>query len=748
MFYPNNGEAENPNKKTEVKILYNDEAVYVGATMYDDPNNVLKEIKLRDEFGASDHFGVFFNGFNDNQLEHRFFISAAGVQLDAITTSEGEDYSWDAIWECKVNITSYGWVAEFKIPYAALRFSDKEVQTWGLNMFRDINKDNTSYCWNFINSNITNEVVQAGILEGIEKIEPPTRLFFIPYTSYYHTNNDSGNENQFKAGMDIKYGINDSFTLDAILVPDFGQVTFDNVRLVLGPFEQQFIDYRPFFTEGTDLFNKGNMFYSRRIGGEPALSFDELYYSLPDNEDINKFPSAVNLINATKISGRTKKGLGIGFLNAVTEKTSAEIINIDNDNLRDQVVEPLANYNVFVLDQRFRGNSSVSFINTNVLRNGFGRDANVSGLVYDLNTKSNSYKLFGDFKFSYVNAYGEIKRGTNSTINFADTKGKFQYGFGTGYISKDYDHNDLGIIFTNNYYTFKSDASFRTLKSTKNFNSIVIQSSLLTEFQNTTGKLQTGEFDLDTNFYNLKNDALNIGVTVNPFETFDFYFPGIDGRFNYNPKSYRVDGVIVSNNNRKYSFSLGSNFTKYDQDKRNTIGLDFIQQYRFNNKLYFQLGFRGAKRLNDIGLVDYVDDAIIYAKRDVKIIKNTVNAKYSISDVMNINLKVRYYWAHVLNNDFLTLRNDGYFDSNSNYNLNKNLNRKIWNFDLSYSWWFAPGSLVSVLYRNNSLTNERVFNTKFVENFKNALSNDPNNTISISVRYYLDYNKAAGWFNK
>ena len=247
MFYPNNGEAENPNKKTEVKIIYDDDAVYVGAIMYDNPENVLKEIKLRDEFGTSDHFGVFFNGFNDNQLEYRFFISAAGVQLDALTTSVGEDYTWDAIWDCKVKITDFGWVAEFKIPYAAIRFSEKDKQTWGLNMYRDIKKDNTSYCWNFIDTKLNNEVVQAGILEGVENIKPPTRLFFIPYTSYYHNNNDAGSDDKYKIGMDIKYGINDSFTLDAILVPDFGQTTFDNVKLVLGPFEQQFNENRPFF---------------------------------------------------------------------------------------------------------------------------------------------------------------------------------------------------------------------------------------------------------------------------------------------------------------------------------------------------------------------------------------------------------------------------------------------------------------------------------------------------------------------
>ena len=741
MFYPDNGKEENPDKKTEVKILYDDEAIYVGAIMYDNPENILKEIKLRDQFGTSDHFGVFFNGFNDNQLEYRFFISAAGVQLDAIATSAGEDYTWDAIWDCSVKTTELGWIAEFKIPYAAIRFSEKEKQTWGLNMYREIKKDNSSYCWNFIDIKLNNEVVQAGILEGIENIKPPTRLFFIPYTSFYHNNNDAGSKNEFKVGMDIKYGINDSFTLDAILVPDFGQTTFDNVNLILGPFEQQFNENRPFFTEGTDLFNKGDLFYSRRIGGAPSLK-----PVLNSDEIFTEKPAITNLLNATKISGRTSKGLGIGFLNAVTEDTYATISNLTTNQNRKALIEPLTNFNIFVLDQRFRKNSSISFINTSVVRNGSARDANVSGLVFDLNTKTNSYKLSGDSKFSYVNDFGSIKRGTNSSLFFGDTKGKYQYGFGSGYISKDYDHNDLGLIFRNNYYSFYSTGSYRTLKRTKNFNSVRFQADINTEFENTTGKLQLGTIGLISSFYNLKNDIFQLKIVGSPLETFDFYFPGIDGRFNYNPKYVDFKSIISSNRNRKYSFDFTGDFIKHDQPGRKSYTISIGQEYRFNDKFYLRYGVRGIRDRNDIGLVDYDNNDIIYARRDINTLEHQITGKYSINNVMNFNLRVRYYWAHAINNKFLTLRDDGYFDDNSTYNYNANINQNIWNFDLSYTWWFAPGSLISVLYRNNSSLLESTFNTNLKDNLRNVMSNNPNNTISISFRYYIDYNQAKKIF--
>lgn len=741
MFYPDNGAPENPDKRTEVKILYDDDAIYVGATMYDNPENILKEIKLRDEFGTSDHFGIFFNGFNDNQLEYRFFISAAGVQLDAIATEIGEDYTWDAIWDCKVKITDVGWVAEFKIPYAAIRFSEKDKQTWGLNMYREVRKDRFSYCWNFIDTNLNNEVVQAGILEGIENITPPTRLFFIPYTSYYHNNNDSGSDNKYKIGMDLKYGINDSFTVDAILVPDFGQTTFDNVKLVLGPFEQQFNENRPFFTEGTDLFNKGGLFYSRRIGQTPSAS-----PNISDNEEITDYPKSVNLLNALKISGRTSKGLGIGFLNAITENTYAKIQNISTGETRKAIVEPFTNFNIFVLDQRFRKNSSVSFVNTSVIRNGDARDANVSALVFDLNTKSNSYKLAGDTKFSYINDLGEIRRGTNSSLFIGDTKGKYQYGFGTGYISKDYDHNDLGIIYKNNYHSFSTSGSYRTLSPTKSFNYIRLETNLKTEFENTTGKLQLGTIDFITNLSTLKNDGFLITLLASPYETFDFYYPGVEGRFNYTPKYFTVDALFKSNENRRYSIEINPFFTKYDFEKRKNYSITLSQQYRFSDKLFLRFGSRATKERNDIGLVAYDNEDIIFAKRDINYLENQLTGKYSINNVMNFNIKVRYYWAYAINSQYLTLKDSGYFDNNTTFNSNTNVNRNIWNFDLSYTWWFAPGSLISVLYRNNSDLREGVFTTNLRDNFKNVLSNNPNNTISISFRYYIDYNQAKNVF--
>jgi len=359
MFEPDNGKPISENKKTEVKVLYDNTAIYIYAKLYDnEPGKILKEITQRDIIGTADVFGVFINGFNDGQQDFQFFVSASGVQMDRLATEDGgvapdnfnQDFSWDAVWDSKIKITDFGWVVEMKIPYAALRFSKSEIQTWGLNFYRGIRRDRQSYTWSPIENKTQATRTQNGVLEGIENIKTPTRLFFIPYSSYYYEKNTWGSENKFKAGIDIKYGINDSFTLDAILVPDFGQTKFDNVILNLSPYEQQFTENRPFFTEGTDLFNKGNLFYSRRIGGAPRFKPEDYDKT---TERIVDAPATVNLLNALKISGRTKDGLGIGVFNAITETTYGTVENKITSEKRKGIVEPLTNYNELVLDQRF-----------------------------------------------------------------------------------------------------------------------------------------------------------------------------------------------------------------------------------------------------------------------------------------------------------------------------------------------------------------------------------------------------------
>ncbi|WP_264565471.1 carbohydrate binding family 9 domain-containing protein [Flavobacterium sp. N3904] len=741
MYTPDNGKLINEDKKTDVKILYDNDAVYISAVMYDnDPSKIQKEITHRDVLGVDDYFSVSINGFNDGQQDFRFFVTAAGVQLDCIALEDSEDFTWDAIWFSKATLTDFGWVVEIKLPYAALRFPKEKKQTWGINFMRNIERDVQKYTWNRVNNEVHAVIAQEGILEGIENIKPPTRLFFIPYSSYYYQKDDYNSDQTFKAGLDIKYGINDSFTLDLILVPDFGQTKFDNAILNLDPFEQQLDENRPFFTEGTNLFTKGNLFYSRRIGGFPSTIPE-----IADNEEFVEFPSSVDLINAIKLTGRTDKDLGIGFLNAITEKTYATIENTDTGETRKEVVEPLTNYNVIVLNQRFNKNSSVSFVNTNTLRNGSFRDANVSAVLFDLNTTKNTYTLNGDFKYSTVKTVEDYD-GFKTALNFEKTSGKFRYGLSAKYLSENYDTNDLGILYVNNYKNAYGSISYRILNPTKVFNTFSISEEANIEKQNTTNKMQ--EFWLKTLIQatSLKNNYFEYALVINPVETFDFYEPRATGKYSYIPRRISSYVNFTSNQNNAFTLAITPTISKFDEQGRVLYSIYASPKYRFNTKISLDFAFDYTTKKNDRGWVAFDNDDIIFAERNREILQEDLTAKYAINNKMTINLTARYYWSCSSNHEFFTLQDDGHLLPNPTYSENKDRNFNSWNFDLYYSWWFAAGSEISFLYRNSALERTDIVETDLPNNLKNIFNSNLNHILSVSIRYSIDYNNAKNVF--
>jgi hypothetical protein len=744
MWMPDNGTPEPKNTRTEVRVIYDNEAVYFAATMYDnEPNKILKELSQRDDSGTTDRMGVFINGYNDGQQEFSFIISAAGVQEDFLyTETNGEDSSWNAIWESKTQITDFGWTAEIRIPYAALRFSSEKKQTWGINFIRDFRRDRTFYSWNLIDNKINSRGNQEGVLNGIENITTPTRLFLIPYSSFYlNSNATQKTKGDLKGGVDIKYGINDAFTLDAILVPDFGQTTFDNVILNLGPFEQQFNENRPFFTEGTELFSKGNLFYSRRIGGSPTIT-----PSLGDEETFTEYPAKVNLLNALKISGRTKNGLGIGVLNAITEKTEALISDINTGGTRKALVEPLANYNVLVLDQRFGTNSSVSFVNTNVTRNGNGRDGNVSALLFDLNTKKNTYNLTGDYKYSVVNGFGiDQKKGYNSSITFGETSGKFQFGGGAEYVSKDFDKDDMGIQFQSNYHSIYSNWSYRILSPTKTFNMFNIYVNLYSEFDNRSGRIQQGMVNFNLNSRTKKNNYYGTGFNARPIKTYDFYEPRTQNQSRFLEIPEVINGYFYfsSNYNNRFAFEFNPSFGIANEKGRIGYGLSISPRYRFSDHFSLNYNIDFSQQNNNIGYVgeNTIPNEIFMGSRDRTTYINTLQGKFTINSDMNFNLSLRHYLSYATYNQYYSLQKDGSIVPTLNHTENSNSNFNAWNLDLSYSWWFAPGSQISILYRNNAALFENEFKRDLGTNIRNVIDKEAlNHVFSVSVRYFIDYN--------
>jgi hypothetical protein len=752
MFQPDNGKPVLENKRTEVRVLYDNEALYISALLYDnEPDKILREINKRDEFGTADFFGAFVNGYNDGQQNFQFFVNAADGQADCLATdSNGEDYSWDAVWESKAIITSFGWAVEMRIPYAALRFPSEKKQTWGVNFFREIRRDRAKYSWNFIDSKIGTFTQQNGAVEGIENLKTPTRLFLLPYASFYtYANGHQKTYGELKGGLDIKYGINDAFTLDAMLIPDFGQTKYDDRILNLSPFEQQFNENRGFFTEGTDLFSKGNLFYSRRIGGAPSHSPE-----IEANEEIIENPASADLYNATKISGRTKSGLGIGYLNAVTKKTYATIKDTITQKTRRVLVEPLTNYNVLVFDQRFHKNSSLSFINTNVTRNGSFRDGNVSALVWDLNTTKNTYNLAGNFKYSYVNDIEDKKNGINTTLDFSETSGKFRYSIAADMVTKNFDSNDLGINFETNFYSFYGNNSYRILNPTQIFNTFNTNINEYIRFNKETGKVQGNQINLNVNSTTKKNHYIGFGLQYRPLEIYNYYEPRTQGRYSIDPTRFGGWFAISTNYNNKFAFDFEPSFAVLNESGRNSIGVNIGPRYRFNDHLALNYNFNFFEQKNNKGYVDSGSEnenlppnTIIYANRNIVTYTNSLNGKYSLNSKMNFDISARYYWSYTENKNFYELNDNGRLSNYDGYTEDKNQNLITWNLDVSYNWWFAPGSQLTILYRSNAAKYDNLINKDFGNNYTGLLNNeDLSHVLSISVKYFIDYNQVKNVF--
>lgn len=754
QFEPYNG--KEPSLPTEVKIIYDNQAVYFGAIMYDNnPDSIIKDLGVRDDFSRmnSDLFTVLISTFNDGVNAVEFMVSASGVQSDGKHNGNHGDPNWDGVWESEVKITDYGWVAEIKIPYSALRFSKNEEQIWGMQFFRQIRRYREWSCWNFRDINIRGMINQMGEIKGIVDVEPPLRLSVTPYVSSYLENNSDGNNwnNDFNAGMDLKWGINQSFTLDMILIPDFGQVQSDDEVLNLSPFEVKYNEKRAFFTEGTELFNKGGIFYSRRIGNRPKGADDEIENQLKDDEIIFNNPSETKLINSTKISGRTNKGLGIGFLNAMTGAADAEIRDTTTGNKRVYRTQGFTNYNMLVLDQTLNNNSYISFVNTNVLYNEDNYSANVTGGELKLMNKENSYQIYGRGAVSQI--YNDSTTlGHNYVLQFAKTKGNFLFELTHITESDTYDPNDMGYIQQNNESTWDIELSYNKnepfWKVLNWHNEIDIRETSLYKPR------KYSDFDIrfstNTTF---EKSYLHVGlyVELKPFNRYDYFEPRVDG-WKFNRHKMYYSQLWFSTDYRKkvaLDFRIGVwEALEYDQYGYN---MNIGPRFRFSDKWLLKYNTNVHTGYNTYGYIeDYVtensngttDQTINFGMRDQITITNTLNTNYIFNNKMSLNLRVRHYWSRVEYEDFYQLQRDGELSESIGYDTygeDQNYNYNAFTIDMKYLWRFAPGSELSVVWKNAIYTNETDIVNNYWDNLNNTVESYQINSLSLKVLYYLDY---------
>lgn len=737
-----------PKFNTEVRVVYDNKAIYVLAVMYDpNPDSIMRELAVRDNDGKNaDYFSIAFDTWNNHQDAYVFSVSASGTQIDKRML----DATYDAVWSSAVSITSEGWVAELKIPYSALRFPALKTQDWGMQISRRIRRFRGEDQWALEPRDTDNKMNFWGVLTGLHDINPPLRLSLLPYISAGVQHN-SGKEYKsdpytfnYNGGMDLKWGLNESFTLDMILMPDFSQVQSDRVEKNLSPFEQTYDEKRPFFNEGTDLFQKGNLFYSRRIGHVP-LRYGSVRDSLRANERLTSNPYSARLINAAKVSGRTSSGLGIGVFNAITGNTYA-VCSDSLNNKREILTDPLTNYNIIVLDQSLPNNSSVYLINTNVSRPDNWQQSNVIGGGLRLSEKSTTYLLRADFSMSSVKNPGSYKgenndnvtQGTFYNLEFLKIKGKFRFSLYQIGMDKDYNRNDLGVNRTNDwldrgltlgYNIFQPFGIFRNFYQSINF----FREEKITTGENINSIIT---YRYNTTFKNYLSTWGNISYS--PFDRYDYYEPRTYGRYWINP-GYLSTSIGISSDYRK-KLAIDANFeasVDFDETIWRFFWISPILRISDRLKVSPELTFQDG--LKDKGFVSRLSDTVYFGNRNISSRIAAISGEYMFTNKISLSLWVRHYWQTGKYLNYLYLTEKGDLVNYSNYQWNHDYNYNYFNVDLVFGWEFSPGSIINVVWKNAIEQEDPNPRVKYFRNFDQMISSPQINNLSLKVLYYIDY---------
>lgn len=714
---PNPG--ANPSQQTEVQFGYDDAALYIAARMWDSaPDSILHQLSQRDQMLNTDDFGVWFSTFNDGVNAVRFGTTPDGVQSDEQLSAGSFDDSWDAVWDVACRMDSAGWTAEFRIPWMAFRFPALEEQVWGINFYRGIRRNREESVWNPMDP--TQETLnQGGILTGIQGIDPPLRLSLFPYISAYGTAADGESAATYNGGMDLKVGLGNAFTLDMTLIPDFGQVVSDNLVLNLSPFEIQFDENRQFFKEGTELFNKTDILYSRRIGEDARL------------------------LNATKISGRTKGGTGIGIMQALARE------NLDSS---------MTSYSVAVLDQNLPNNGFVTTAGTLVAREAERYDAWVQSAMFEVRDKKNLWSLSGagaiNRKFQATE--DESDEGDAWGIMASRMAGSLTYAIGHYEKSANFDPNDLGYLEAPNEAVTVGELSYDIYEPFGRFNRM--SWSLETSYNQIETPRMFNSWILAAEWRGTTKsfNTWNMGIRSQPTEGNDIFVSRIDGLTWKQPAWYAIDGWYSSDYRKRLAFDIGGWYAAGDvyQDwKEKTLRI--APRIRINDRMMLTYVWKLIRKEHERGWADLLfsppsvpaqPEESLFGDRDNTELTQVLNLNYIFNNRMSLSGRVRHSWSQVRYHSFYTLPENGVLEptelvleGSSQYDVNFN----AWSVDLVYRWIVSPGSEINVVWKNNLLQDDQgiALPSNYRDNFKLMLDEQFVNSLSIRAIFFIDYSR-------
>ncbi len=519
----------------------------------------------------------------------------------------------------------------------------------------------------------------------------------------------------------------------------------DNVINNLTPYEVRLTENRPFFTEGTELFNKAGLFYSRRVGAIPSR-YDSVLNFVDNNPnwEITKNPSVTQLYNAVKFSGRTQDKLGIGIFNAITAPIYGKIHNNSNGKDSSILTEPAGNYNIIVFDQALKGRSYFTFTNTNVLRNGFGRDANVTGADLALYDKKNAHKFLMQERYSTI-WKGSPEQGFRSTISYGKISSNWQYFVYNDVMSDNYNPNDLGYLASANKITYRANLSYHQFTATDRF--ITYAYAIEPKLEYIYKPYAYNNFSITgTAFWVFKNFWDFTFVTnIAPGKDNDYFELRTPGKFLSYPSNYYFSLVGSSDSRKKIYWSYNVNYAISPKFNNVLTTWDMGLRYRFSNRFSLAMEGSSAFEKNQLGFafVRETNGDPITGFRNNHVFTSLLTGIYNFTSRLNLSVRARHYWNKVDYTSFHDVDAKGNLTDRPFIN-DQNEDVNIFNVDGFLTWDFRLGSQLILGYKNWLGNNEVITvpgNNNYFNNLSETLRARHGNELTIRFIYYLNYNQ-------
>ncbi len=751
-------EGAQPTEKTSVRVLYDDDALYVGVICYDsEPAKIKQQLTRRDRSSEADRFSITIDSYNDGQTGFVFVGNVSGVQSDGVLYHDGTfyDIQWDAVWNFDASVTSEGWSAEFKIPFSALRFQKQDDEyVWGINFRRYISRKKEIIEWVLIPRSEIGSISKIGNLSGIKNISQSLHLSVQPYI-LARTNFEQElkpynfNKVFFKnLGVDFKYGLTSNFTIDAAINPDFGQVEVDQEVMNLTVFETHFPEKRPFFLEGGHIFAFGvsadeknfNLFYTRRIGRNPR-------FDLPDDvKEIISYPKNTTILAASKITGKSKFGTDVGFLTTVTDEE--KLIYKDISDLKKySLIEPMASYNVLRLSQEIGANSSIGFMGTGAFLKNYSPSI-AGGLDWNFRLMNYQYAIDGYIVGSRQTEFLNRKTydGTAGRLFLGRIAAK-HWLFNTSYdfASKNFSIDELGYFSQPREHGGTTQIIYKEDQAEKLFlrYSILMQADYRWNYQklNTTKNIGLGSNFIFKNFWTLSLFQINQLSVYNSSER------GILGK--YKTPNVHSFQAIIQTDTRKQIFVKSHLIYEIDSKQKKEFLTSFDITYRPTTWIELTPMITYAKRwIEETGLLlgsNYLTQYdpltneyyTIFGDRDLNYFDIAIRGIITLSNKLSVQFfnQLMFYKWHYRN--FKRMIDPQTFELIDFPFYYQDLNYKIMNTNIVLRWEFIPGSTIFIVWTHMKEEIGNIYYTELNKDISKIFRIAPNNVFLVKLNYWL-----------